>query len=233
MFERSNGVIFFSEHSRKVVMSQFPRIRHATVIPHGVEDAYTLATPRSHELPGTVRLLYVSPVYHYKHQCEVLKAVDLLRRRSGRDLQLRLVGGGSAEDLEEFKKVMRACRGEEFCTHLPFVTGEEVIRELREADLFVFASSCETFGITVLEAMASRLPIACSNRSGLPEILGDGGVYFDPAEVESIAAALDRLMESRELRQGCAERAYLRASSYTWERSARATAEYLREIAAR
>jgi glycosyltransferase involved in cell wall biosynthesis len=143
------------------------------------------------------------------------------------------VGGGSAEDLEALRKVMRACRGEEFCTHLPFVTSEEVIRELREAGMFLFASSCETFGVTVLEAMASRLPIACSNRSGLPEILGDGGVYFDPADVESIADALGRLVESRDLRQGCAERAYLRASSYTWERSARATAAYLRDIAAR
>lgn len=233
MFERSAGVIFFSEFSRRVVTEQFPRIRHSVVIPHGVEDRFRRSLPRSHALARAVRLLYISPVYNYKHQCEVVKAVELLRRRSGRDVQLRLVGGGGGEDLEALRKVMDGCGADAFCTRLPFVGCDEVLRELREADLFVFASSCETFGITLLEAMASRLPVACSDRSGLPEILGDAGVYFDPADVESIASALNRLIGDDELRQGCGERAWARAANYTWQRSANGTVAYLREIATR
>jgi len=65
---------------------------------------------------------------------------------------------------------------------------------MMQADLFVFASSCETFGISLLEAMAVGLPIACSNKSSLPETLQDGGEYFDPEDDQSIASAVKRLI---------------------------------------
>ena len=51
----------------------------------------------------------------------------------------------------------------------------------KKSDIFVFASNSETFGITLLEAMSQAVPIVCSNQSSLPEVLQDGGLYFDPS----------------------------------------------------
>jgi glycosyltransferase involved in cell wall biosynthesis len=231
MFERSSGVIFLSEHSRQVVTRQFPRIRNTRVIAHGIDDTFRRTTPRCYELANRIQILYVSPVYHYKHQCEVVQAVGILRMKTKLDIQLRLVGGGAEEDMQALRRTLDDCGGEQFCHLLPFLSGKAVLKEFTDADMFVFASTCETFGITLVEAMGSRLPIACSNQSGLSKILRNAGVYFDPANIESIVDALRQLITDATLRQACGEQAYRYSLDYTWERCASETVAFLKQIA--
>jgi glycosyltransferase involved in cell wall biosynthesis len=106
----------------------------------------------------------------------------------------------------------------------------ELLSEYQKTDIFVFASSSETFGITVLEAMGARLPIACSDRTGLPEILKDAGVYFNPEEPSSIAEAIRQLIESVELRKMLGERAYQYALNYRWDRCSSETINFIKEV---
>jgi glycosyltransferase involved in cell wall biosynthesis len=80
---------------------------------------------------------------------------------------------------------------------------------------------------TLVEAMASGLPIACSDRGPMPEILKDAGVYFDPENHESISTAVFELLRSHELRKKLAERAYQLSTQYSWARCARETWSYL------
>ena len=58
-------------------------------------------------------------------------------------------------------------------------------------DIFVFPSSCENMPNILIEAMASGLPIVCSDRGPMPEVLGDGGSYFNPDSIDSIVNALE------------------------------------------
>ena len=95
------------------------------------------------------------------------------------------------------------------------------------ADLFVFASSCESFGLPLLEAMASGLPIACSNRSGLPDLLGQNGTFFDPDSHSDIAAAILTLLLDPPLRTQFANQANERARLFTWEEAASSTLSIL------
>jgi len=95
------------------------------------------------------------------------------------------------------------------------------------SEVFVFASSCENMPNILLEAMSAGLPIACSDRGPMPEILGDAGCYFDPESVDAAAAAIERLVESPELRARCAEAAFGRASAYSWKRCADETMRFL------
>ena len=81
---------------------------------------------------------------------------------------------------------------------LGFVPHDDLPSLLAGADLFVFASSCENMPNTLVEAMAIGLPIACSDRGPMPEVLRDGGVYFDPENPESIAAAIETLIRDPE-----------------------------------
>jgi glycosyltransferase involved in cell wall biosynthesis len=101
------------------------------------------------------------------------------------------------------------------------------------ADGFIFASSCENLPNILLEAMASGLPIACSNHGPMPEILGEAGVYFDPEWPEQVAAAIQVLVEDSALRQFFADSAYDRAQEYSWERCANETFAYLSTLAGR
>jgi glycosyltransferase involved in cell wall biosynthesis len=87
--------------------------------------------------------------------------------------------------------------------------------------MFVFPSIYEGFGLPLLEAMACRAPVATSNRSSLPEVAGDSGLYFDPASVDEIASTIDRALSEPDLRTELAKRGAERARQFTWEACAR------------
>jgi glycosyltransferase involved in cell wall biosynthesis len=91
------------------------------------------------------------------------------------------------------------------------------------AAMLVFPSQYEGFGLPVLEAMQRGVPVACSNRASLPEIAGDAAIYFDPDDVEDMAAAILRLTRDTELAVDLARRGRHRAASFDWCRSARET----------
>jgi glycosyltransferase involved in cell wall biosynthesis len=98
------------------------------------------------------------------------------------------------------------------------------------ADAFVFASSCENMPNILLEAMASGLPIASSNRGPMSEVLGRAGLYFDPEQPTSIANAMERLMLDPALRQRCASTSFALSEAYSWERCARDTFAFLARV---
>jgi glycosyltransferase involved in cell wall biosynthesis len=78
--------------------------------------------------------------------------------------------------------------------------------------------------------MASGLPIACSDRMAMPEMLRDAGTYFDPEDPVSVAGALRPLLTDPELRRRNGALAHRYAREYTWERSAAAVVDFLRRV---
>lgn len=93
------------------------------------------------------------------------------------------------------------------------------------ARAFVYPSLYEGFGLPMLEAMARGVPVACSDASSLPEVAGDAALLFDPHRPAQIAAAIGRLLTDAGMRERLGELGRLRASEFTWERSARLTLE--------
>jgi glycosyltransferase involved in cell wall biosynthesis len=85
---------------------------------------------------------------------------------------------------------------------------------------FVFPSLYEGFGLPVLEAMASGVPVACSNRPSLPEVVGQAALLFDPERVSDITAALQRMLAEPQLRQRLAHAGREQAELFSWSRTA-------------
>jgi glycosyltransferase involved in cell wall biosynthesis len=106
---------------------------------------------------------------------------------------------------------------------LGWVSAEELEGLYRAADVFVFPSLYEGFGMPVLEAMSRGVPVACSNRSSLPEIAGDAALLFDPEQPGEIAAAIERLLGDREEAERLRRAARERAVRFTWRATAEAT----------
>jgi len=112
-----------------------------------------------------------------------------------------------------------------------WVADEDLERLYREAAVVLLPSLAEGFGLPVLEAMVRGVPVACSDRSALPEVAGDAALTFDPHDHAAVAGAVRVLLTEPGRRAALVERGYARAAQFTWERTARATvASYVRAI---
>ena len=235
-FMAAEGIIFLSGYAADKITAIVGLNKESSTVPHGVSGSFT-ARPRSQREIGSYspaepfRILYVSQVDLYKHQWRVAEAVVALAGR-GFPLQLDLVGPSYAPAMKMLRGYMARLdpAGKIIRYHGP-VSYENLPSVYRSADLFVYASSCENMPNILFEAMASGLPIACSNRGPMPEVLRDAGLYFDPESPGQIAAAVEKLLVDREKRSECAAKAYEYAKEYSWDRCARDTFSFLAHVA--
>ena len=95
---------------------------------------------------------------------------------------------------------------------------QDLPKLISKSDIFIFASSCENMPNTLVEGMAIGMPIACSDRGPMPEILEDGGVYFDPEDEVSISKCIEKIITDREIREKIAARAKILSKKYSWEK---------------
>jgi glycosyltransferase involved in cell wall biosynthesis len=238
-YRRSDGMIYLTQYAHAHVGGVVGKRRgDSRIIPHGVEDQFSTGPGRRTETSvdprlDTRRLLYVSAVDLYKHQWHVVEAVELLQREGFR-IELTLIGPTFPEGETKLQKALTRFSGTPgTIKYLGPVRHSELPGHYKAADIFVFASSCENLPNILLEAMASGLPIASSSRGPMPEVLRDGGLYFDPEKPAEIAAAVRQLITSSTLAADKSRLALRYAGEYTWDRCARESFEYLATVAAR
>ena len=232
-YQQADGVIFMTKYAMHKTMRTVSRIKNPTVIYHGLDSAFKKEPRQARSFGKWIDLLYVSTIYLYKHQWHVVEATDILRNKLGLDIYLTLIGGGEPIAKAKLDQVICALNASSYVTTVGHLAHEELPARYREAHVFVFASSCETFGLPLLEAMGLGLPIACSERGPMPEILRDGGMFFDPEDPQSIALAIRALLEDPEKRYEYAIRAYEYAKEFTWEKCSEQTFAFLRSVAKR
>ena len=223
--KRARLAIFLSDYARQAIQASIGRVAESVVIPHGIDEKFRAVAHQRRPWPADepIRCLYVSNAAPYKHQWHVVEAVAQLRQ-AGFHLELKLVGGGAGRSQARLERAMQEFDPSgEFVRQLSFVPNEEIPQHLADADLFVFASSCENLPITMLEAMAAGIPICSSNRGPMPEVLGEGGCYFDPEEPASIARAMRNMIEDGMHRARRTEQARERSRAFTWRRCSEET----------
>ncbi len=235
-FRRATGTIFLTQVAQQVTEAHTGRLSGRTaVIPHGVAEVFRRPPrpqrPLAHYSPQQpFRLLYVSSVDFYKHQWHVVAAVAQLRAK-GLPVALDLIGPAYPPALARLQAAMEAADPQgDFIRYHGSIPYAQLVAYYHHSDAFVFASSCETFGQILLEAMASGLPIACAERSAMPELLGDAGLYFDPENPNDIANTFEQLISQPTLRERLACCAHERAHAYSWPRCARETFDFLVEV---
>lgn len=238
-YQNADGLIFLTDYARQTVLRVTgPLHAKTTTIPHGLNPRFIQApkpqraiTDYSEENP--YRVLYVSIIDQYKHQWNVVEAIAALRRE-GLPVVLDLVGPAYPPALNRLNKTIARQVGDQlWVRYRGAISFNDLHLCYAQADLGVFASSCENMPNILLETMAAGLPIACSNRGPMPEILGAGGVYFDPEQPEQITEALFKLLKDSDLRTQLAETSFQSLRLYSWERCARDTFAFISSIAAK
>jgi glycosyltransferase involved in cell wall biosynthesis len=171
--------------------------------------------------------LFVSSLWPYKNCDGLLRAWALARGQLG-DRQLAIVGPGRDEKYVAQLHSLAAELG--IAADVVFVGGvplEETVAFYRAADVFVYPSHNETFGLPILEAMACGCPVVTSNTSAMPETAGGAAVLADPREPASIAQAMVKAAGQDRLR----DRGLQRAGEFTWGATAASTLDVYREVA--
>jgi glycosyltransferase involved in cell wall biosynthesis len=189
------------------------------VVPHGVRMPSVVSVARDHVV------LSVGSIQTRKNSARLVRAFASMP--SG--WRLVLAGGrgfGAEETLREVEASPR--RGDiEVADH---VSAARLATLYATASIFAFPSLDEGFGIPILEAMANGLPAITSNRSAMPEVVGDAGLMVNPEDEEEVGAALRRLAGDAELRAELGVRGRERAREFSWEKAVERTWAVYREL---
>mgnify|MGYP003976912991 FL=1 len=230
VFRHSDGVIFLTNYASEIIQNSSGPLTNVAIVPHGVGDDFRVTmhddlSPPDDRKP--IECLYISNTSMYKHQWNVVRAIAELRQH-GAPIKLTLIGGGTGKAQELLQKEMeKSDPNHDFVRQLPFVPQHELPMYLAESDIFVFASSCENMPVTLVEAMVSGLPIACSDRGPMPEILKDGGLYFDPENPESIISAVKKIHDNGALAKDLARKSHEYGNHYSWARCSNETFSFI------
>jgi glycosyltransferase involved in cell wall biosynthesis len=236
-FKEADGTIFLTQYAFDAVTKVTGPLKGKTsIVPHGIDMRFRLSPRPQRALSelspsDPLRVVYVSMVDVYKHQWFVVEAIDRLHKE-GLPIRLDLYGSARAGILPRLTETLNRVDPQgEFIRYWGAVDYKDIDARYAHADLCVFASSCENMPNILIESMAAGLPIACSNRGPMPEVLGDAGVYFDPENPAGIAAAVRELAMSAELRSEKAAAASAAALQFSWSRCAGDTFEFLATVA--
>jgi glycosyltransferase involved in cell wall biosynthesis len=176
-------------------------------------------------------VLFVSSLWQYKNCDGLLRAWAMVRSQLG-DRQVAIVGAGS--DVKYVASLHSLAAELGISGDLVFVGGvplEETVHFYRAADVFVYPSHSETFGLPILEAMACGCPVVTSNISAMPEIAGEAAVLCDPTDPTSIARAI--VEAAGPGRDRLREVGLRRAGQFTWGATGASTLDVYREVAER
>ena len=237
-FKKADGLIFLTQYARKGVSRWLGKTKGLqALIPHGIEPRFA-ANPKpqrnaeDYSFDNPFTFLYVSILMPYKHQIEICRAASELRR-TGCPVRVRFVGADWGRYGQQFRKTLRELDPQEdFLIWQGAVPFSELHKVYQDSDAFVFASSCENLPNILIEAMTAGLPIACSKRGPMPEVLQNSGIYFDPFQPHEIAEAMRTLINSPELRFRLAAQAKELSRAYSWQRCAKETFDFLAAVTA-
>lgn len=176
-------------------------------------------------------ILYVGSFDARKNLLGLLNAFSKLRQHLPA-WKLVIVGARKWKSTPVFEVVQRL-QLEEYVHFTGFVEEADLPALYNGADLFVFPSLYEGFGLPVLEAMACGIPVVTSNTSSLPEVAGDAALLVDPMDVEAIAAAMQQVLSDPGLAAELRRRGLEQASKFSWERTARETLAVYEKVLAK
>lgn len=224
--ERATHVMADSEATRRdlVDLWEVPPEK-VTVLYSGVsnrfkpitDDKRLRALRRKYELGDEPYLFSVGTVQPRKNYQMLIRAFKDIAHRIPQSL---FIAGGRGWLYEEILAEVNQLGLTDRVRFLGFVDDEDLPGLYSNADLFLFPSLYEGFGLPLLEAMACGVAVISSNSSSLPEVLGEAGLALDPNDIEAWSRSMLTLLEDSSRKTTFVARGFMQVRGYTWERSA-------------
>ena len=233
---RADAILADSECTRKDVLTALNVPGKKVHRVHlGVDEKFSPG-PATGRIRRTFRisgklLLCVARQDPYKNVIAAVKALELItNRRSDLNCQMLIVGEKDPRYPEVGEYISRRNLSGKVVT-TDYLGDNDLVDAYREADVLVHLSLYEGFGLPPLEAMACGTPVVSSDRSSLPEVLGDAAVFTNPYNVPQAAEKIIAVLTDQELRNRLIAKGREQAARYTWDDTARRVMEMYRKVA--
>jgi glycosyltransferase involved in cell wall biosynthesis len=234
ILNKSDMIITISQNSKKDLMRLFKiNENKIKVIQLAVSEEFRILDDEQKKSakqnnPLGKFILFVGTLEPRKNIPGLLRAFYQLKKK-GFEHKLVIVGkkGWKYEDI--FRTIKKLNLKKEVI-FLGYVPQEEIINLYNAADLFVFPSLYEGFGLPPLEAMACGCPVVVSNTSSMPEVCGNAALYVNPYNVPEIAQAMERVLTDTKLKKDMIKKGLKQAKKFSWEKNARETLEVYEEL---
>lgn len=222
---RADHIICVSENTRQDLIRLLGVDPAKTsVIHHGYE---LLAAPTGLRRCEEPFILYVGSRGGYKNFDLLLQAYGASQSLH-KNFQLVAFGGGPLT-WQEQSRIKQLGEGQWQVLHL---SGDDaVLADLyASAEVFVYPSLYEGFGIPPLEAMSCGCPVVCTDRSSLPEVVGNAAGFFDPESVDSMVATLNKVLFDSTYRQNLIDQGWRQCAKFSWQKCAQETLDVYRNV---
>lgn len=213
MISKADGIVAVSENTKRDLVNLYNvDDRKIKVVYHANSLTYDVTVPRIILEPY---ILYVGNRSGYKNAEILLRAFAKSRYRN--DLKVVFFSGGEFSEKEKQFFVNLKLEG-----NVAQLSGDDAVLAnlYKYAEIFVYPSLYEGFGLPILEAMHYGTPVITSNSSSLPEVGGEAAVYFTPDSADELAECMDRLLGDKEQRRKLGQAGMLRERMFSWDRSA-------------
>jgi glycosyltransferase involved in cell wall biosynthesis len=228
---RSDRILTVSEHSKRDLMACFNLPDHKLfVVPNGVDYA-VFNPPVGPEQRNEVReryqlphrfILYFGSTRKHKNVASLLQAYTRLPERIRKTYHLVITNAD-----ESLKQIASESGMQQYIRFIGRVAASDKVAIYQMADLNLFLSLYEGFGLPVIEAMAAGVPVITSNTSSLPEVAADAAVLVNPLDIDRIAGAIADVLTCNGLRRDLIQRGQLQAQNYSWENAAKRLHDWL------
>jgi glycosyltransferase involved in cell wall biosynthesis len=174
-------------------------------------------------------LFYTGVWRNHKNLVGLIRAFKIVKEKYRDDIQL-VLGGKEDPYYPEVRRTWEELGLQKDIIPVGFIDQAELPAFYNAADAFVIPSFYEGFGLIGLEAMSCGTPVISSDRTSLPEILGDAAVYFDPDKPEEMAEKIHLVMSDKKLYNGLREKGFEQAKRYSWDRMGEETMNIYEKI---
>jgi glycosyltransferase involved in cell wall biosynthesis len=225
-----DGIITVSEYSKNDIIEEFNFPKDKIFVTHlAPEDIYR---PLNKELSKKLIkdiysiegdfILYIGGFSPRKNILGLIEAFSKFLSHSKRKINL-VIAGKKGLSYSIYKNRAQELHIEDNVIFPGFISMEHLPYLYNSADLFVYPSFYEGFGLPPIEAMACGIPVITSNTTSIPEIVGDSSVLIDPNDIDDIYKAIHRVVEDDKFKEELILKGLVRASELTWENTAKKT----------
>ena len=230
---RAAQIITVSEHVKREILQEFPvRPESVRVVPNGLDRRFKPAVTshafRAKYLLPERYVLFVGATAANKNIKRAIDAMNLVRDRNGLDHQF-IIAGTPGEDDAMLKNYVNSQNLKDAVKFIGYVDDNDLPDLYANAELFLFPSIMEGFGIPPLEAMRCGIPVVAAHSSCMPEVLGDAAIWVNPLSIESIAEGILIALSDEDVRMNAIAKGLSRANQFSWDKMALETADVYRD----